>query len=284
MPKVTLKQSQPLLNQLPPLSQPRQKVKKYNQNILTNTDVKPAGDKQATDAGKPKKDSDEGGECTKNHCYYCDTDGKKRWCTRCGNGKVINQLSGKGRKCTKDLKIKNCRSAPLNDALNVNACGECQRGYYFDKKTNKCVGILGKIPGCTRPIFENGQILCAGCEGKFLTNDRKACSKNEKLREEAFPAHCTFGGTEEKKTCLECGHGWRPSQSGRSCEEEIVTGCDIYHPNEPQKCLTCNSEHGFYAVKAKKNDADVYQKCKFEGNALYIGFAALATLAFSWMN
>lgn len=64
----------------------------------------------------------------------------------------------------------------------------------------------------------------------------------------------------------------------------MITGCELYHPNEPQKCLTCDSEFGFYAVGAKKDEADVYQKCKFEGYLVYYGLGFVGLFLGLLMN
>lgn len=167
--------------------------------------------------------------CTRDHCYYCETDGKHSWCTRCGNGKTISALEGNDRFCEKDLTVENCRAAPLDDPLNPDLCGECDRGYFLESPTS-CLELV--LEGCDRPYKEtaDGPILCKGCEGKFLKDDYTGCVDET---EEEFPENCIFGGKISQTKCIVCNRGWFPSITGMSCEEERVTGCAIYHPNEP---------------------------------------------------
>jgi hypothetical protein len=198
--------------------------------------------------------------CTRDHCYYCETDGKDSWCTRCGNGKTISALDGKGRFCEKDLTVENCRAAPLDDPLNPDLCGECDRGYFLESPT-KCVKL--ELEGCDRPYKESaeGPILCAGCVGKYLKDDKTGCVDET---DEEFPANCIFGGVISKAKCTKCDGGWFPSVTGMSCEEERVTGCAIYHPNEPQLCFTCDANEGYYATKGTKEGDNTYQTCKLK--------------------
>lgn len=65
------------------------------------------------------------GSCTPEHCHYCETDGETSWCSRCGNGKVINAADGKNRFCDKDIAVKHCKSTALDDLLNPEKCGDC---------------------------------------------------------------------------------------------------------------------------------------------------------------
>lgn len=196
--------------------------------------------------------------CTLDHCHFCQTDGKVNWCTRCGNGKVISALDGKDRFCKDDIKVPNCRAAPLEDQLNVNACGECQRGYFLESPT-KCVKL--ELAGCDRPFKKKatGPVLCEGCLNKFVKDDQTGCE--EKPTQE-LAENCKYGGKQSSGKCLVCHEGWFPSVTFMSCEEEKQKGCKLYHPNEPQRCLTCNGEEGYYAVRGVLIGTDVYQYCK----------------------
>jgi hypothetical protein len=215
--------------------------------------------------------------CTRDHCYYCETDGKDSWCTRCGNGRTINKLEGKDRFCETELTVENCRAAPVDDPLNPDVCGDCKNGYFLESPTS-CIKL--ELEGCDRPYKEtaDGPILCDGCEGKFLKDDKTGCVDET---DEEFPENCLFGGLIKDTKCQTCDHGWFPSTSGMSCEEERVTGCAIYHPNEPQKCFTCHTEEGFYAVKGEIDGDNVYQTCRFSGmvylfkSVLLISFVAV---------
>jgi len=203
------------------------------------------------------------GECTKDHCYYCraDDDGNE-WCERCGNGMVINGLSGPGRKCDTKHEVEHCRESPVDDETNAALCSKCERG--FGLKDGKCEKLEIEDKDCNVPALnEAGEVVCQGCENKFLSDDEKGCGQNATLLDTSFPDDCMYGHTEKSKRCNTCRPGFHPSLSKRSCEEEKVTGCKVYHPNEPQKCLICNEEEGFYAVGANKDGINIYQECKF---------------------
>ena len=129
-----------------------------------------------------------------------------------------------------------------------------------------------ELEGCDRPYKKtaDGPILCDGCEGKFLKDDLSGCVDNDDTDKE-FPANCMYGGKLSTEKCKKCNHGWFPSTSGMSCEEERVTGCAIYHPNEPQLCFTCAASEGYYAVKGMIDGDNVYQVCRFDAFRLYFG-------------
>jgi hypothetical protein len=195
-----------------------------------------------------------GNGCTRDHCYYCASDDKVQWCTRCGNGKAISSETGTDRHCDKDLTVENCRAAPVNDPTNVDLCGECDRGFYLESPTS-CVAI--ELEGCSRPYKESadGPVLCNGCDGKFLLDDKTGCANET---DEEFPANCLIGGLVSQGKCDVCNHGWFPSVTGMSCEEERITGCAIYHPNDTQECFTCDAAEGFYAVRGEVDGDNVY--------------------------
>lgn len=217
------------------------------------------------------------GSCTPGHCYYCETDGETSWCSRCGNGKVISESEGKNRFCDKDISIKNCRATALDDLLNPDKCGDCKDGYYLESPT-KCLKL--ELPNCDLPIkrSKDGPILCGGCKKKFLKDDESGCV-DEKDKTEEFPDNCVYGSTAKLGKCQRCEPGWTPSVTGKSCEEERVKGCAIYHPNDTNKCFTCNTDLGFYAVRASVEGNDVHQVCKL--NSLILGFSSAASILLS---
>lgn len=220
--------------------------------------------------------AEEKGECTVGHCYFCQTDGETQWCERCGNGMAINALEGKGRRCDQKLKVENCREAPKDDATNVEKCSECNRGFGLTPE-GQCKKL--ELEGCTIPkLDKDGNTVCGGCEGKFLKDDETGCAENPPNFLDIFPQNCLFGSRLEEAKCLICGHNYRVSRTGKSCPQDMVTGCDIYHPNEPQKCLLCNNDEGFYATEANMEGDDVFQECEFnaylvKAGLLMIGFA-----------
>lgn len=221
------------------------------------------------------------GECTENHCYFCATDGENSWCTQCGNGMAINKLTGKGRKCSEKIKVENCRETPKDDPLNVEKCAICQRGYGLDKETGKCKKL--ELEGCTIPALDDsGKTICKGCEGLFLKDDYSGCAEKSEDFEDIYPRHCLFGSIKKEAKCLICGHNYSVSKTGKSCPEEMVTGCVMYHPNEPSKCLLCNSDQGFYATTAVKEEENVYQQCKFNGFIVNVLSAVAGFGAFLW--
>lgn len=219
------------------------------------------------------------GSCTPEHCYYCETDGETSWCSRCGNGKVISEAEGKNRFCDKEITVKNCRATALDDLLNPAKCGDCKEGYFLESPTS-CVKL--ELPNCDLPIkrSKNGPVLCGGCLKKFLKNDESGCA-DEKDKQEEFPENCVYGSIASQGKCTRCEPGWTPSVTGKSCEEERAKGCAIYHPNDTNKCFTCNTDLGFYAVKAKLDGKDVHQVCKL--NSLIVGFSAVSSLLLSML-
>lgn len=212
--------------------------------------------------------------CTRDHCYFCQTDGKDSWCSRCGNGKAINKIIGSDRTCEGDLTVENCREAPIDDPLNVDLCGRCQPGYFLESPT-LCVPI--ELEGCDRPVklTSDSPVTCEGCEGKFLKDDLSGCVDET---DEEMPENCMYGDKVSTGKCKTCVAGWFPSVSGMSCEEERVTGCAIYHPNEPQKCFTCNTDDGYYAIKGEVDGDNTYQKCRFSGMTYVFQSALLLAL------
>lgn len=222
------------------------------------------------------------GQCTVGHCYFCSTDGKNEWCSKCGNGRALNTAKGKGGRCTVELKVENCRSAPLDDPTNPEKCGECQRGYGLDKATGKCNKL--ELEGCTVPgLDESGKTVCKGCEGLFLKDDQSGCAEKTEDFGDIYPRNCLFGSKISEAKCLVCGHNYKVSKTGKSCPQDMVTGCDIYHPNEPQKCLLCNQAQGFYAVQAVLDeDGSVYQECKFFGKIVGV-LTVAAAIVTSWL-
>lgn len=242
----------------------------------------PAGENSAEEAPAPSpapEPKEEKGECTVGSCYFCQTDGETQWCERCGNGMAISALEGKKRSCNKKLTIENCREAPKDDPTNADKCGECQRG--FGLTDGKCKKL--EMEGCTIPGMDSdGNVVCNGCEGQFLKDDQSGCAENPPNFLDIFPKNCLFGSKLEEAKCLICGHNYRVSKTGKSCPQDMVTGCDIYHPNEPQKCLLCNNDEGFYATEAVSEGGDVYQECEFNGYlvkafAFVLGFTGFVT-------
>jgi hypothetical protein len=207
-----------------------------------------------------------GGKCTENHCYFCETKGDNSWCSRCGNGRAISAKDGTDRSCNKPLTVKNCRTAPNTDPSNADLCGECQRGYFLESPTS-CVKV--ELKGCARPYKEtaNGPVLCNGCEGKFLLEDKTGCELKPKTE---LPDNCLYGGKASSGKCIVCDNNWTPSRTGMSCEEERIKGCAQYHPNDPLQCFLCNQEEGYYAFRSISVGGNSYQNCKF--NAFLLGF------------
>jgi hypothetical protein len=240
------------------------------------------GETQPTDSATAEEEEhpegyvDGKGECSKDYCYYCRVDDdKNEWCERCGNGRVINGLSGPGRKCETPHEVEHCRESPVDDPLNAATCSKCERGYQL--KDNACVLIENVPEGCTVPgVNDAGETICDGCENKYLMDDKSGCGTNTTLLEENFPRNCMFGAEEKTKRCNVCHKGYQTSISRRSCEEEKVTGCKTYHPNEPQKCLLCNEAEGYYATGAQKQGINLYQICTFDGWLAGVGFKLIA--------
>lgn len=220
--------------------------------------------------------SSDSNNCTRDHCYYCETDGNTSWCSRCGNGKAISSKEGKNRSCSKTLTVQNCRAAPLDDPTNADLCGECKRGYFLENPTS-CVKL--ELKGCDRPYKESadGKVLCDGCEGKFLLDDKTGCDLKPK---QEFPDNCQFGGLTSKGKCETCKPNWFPSVTGMSCEEERIKGCAIYHPNDPHKCFTCNSSEFYYATKGTLEGDNVFQSCQFSAYMLGMKVAFMSVIGF----
>lgn len=247
---------------------------------VTGTEGSTTDDSKTVDSGEDKKDEatdgkpDENagageGECTEKHCYYCSTDGENQWCNKCGNGMAINKVKGKDRKCDQPLKVENCREAPASDPTNMELCAKCQRGYGLDKSSGKCKKL--ELEGCTVPgMDDSGKIICLGCEDNFLLDDQSGCHDKEKDEKfgDVFPNHCMFGSKRKEEKCLMCGHNYGVSKTGKSCPEEMVYGCMMYHPNEPSKCLLCNTDKGFYSYKAVMEGDNVFQQCSFFSGSL----------------
>lgn len=218
--------------------------------------------------------------CTPGACYACATDGSSKWCTACGNGWAI---SGADKKTSCDIKItvKNCRSAPEKDSSNPDKCGQCQEGYFLTSPTVCTKLYLNK---CDVPYKETAtsKVTCRGCEGRFLRDDYSGCGDLQDYREE-YPDNCKYGDTIAKSTCLVCDDGYIPSISGKSCINEIKTGCKMYHPNEPQMCMVCFQEMGYYAIDATLDGTNVYQTCAQFSKILNFGILGfvlvVATLA-----
>jgi len=214
------------------------------------------------------------GSCTPDHCHYCETDGETSWCSRCGNGKVISAEKGKNRFCDKNINIKNCKATALDDLTNPDKCGDCKEGYYLESPT-KCVKL--ELANCDLPVkrSKDGPVLCGGCLKKFLKNDESGCADKTDETEE-FPDNCVYGSTAKLGKCQRCEPGWTASVTGKSCEEERVKGCAIYHPNDTNACFTCNTDLGFYAVSAKTDGNDVHQICKL--NTLIAQFSVISSI------
>lgn len=121
-------------------------------------------------------------------------------------------------------------------------------------------------------------MLCKGCHKKFLKEDESGCADPSEYVEE-YPENCYYGSTVKKSTCAVCKYGWTPSVSGKSCEEERVKGCKVYHPNDTNACLSCNNDQGFYAVESYLDGKDTHQYCQL--NAMVVGLSALSAAMMS---
>jgi len=221
--------------------------------------------------------------CTPSHCYACDTRGDSKWCLACGNGMALEGQSTR-QTCSGKLTIPNCRVVDPQYPDNLGSCGECQTNFYLASSKKECIRItLPKDCNYAVRNSKTGVIECLGCKGKFLLNDLSGCALDSQTEGLHLPDGCLYGDTLAKKgACRLCKVGMMPSSNGMHCLEEVKTGCKFYHPNEPQMCLACDEQRGYYAVDATYDEGNVYQICEFSAWILNSSLALILIYRAIW--
>ena len=188
--------------------------------------------------------------CTPNSCLYCNNDGGNKFCSSCGNGKMLTGL-GTDAKCFGDTEIENCWEP---HAVNPKICLTCRRGYYLtqDKQCKKL-----RIFKCMSGSEVNNKVYCSLCDGRNLSRDYKECDSDKSK----LPKNCLSGNI-GGNGCLLCEPGYYPETFSRKCKRNIIEGCGIY--DSMMNCLECDTFHGFYAVDSVYRNGRVFQTgCKF---------------------
>lgn len=223
----------------------------------------------------------ESGRCTPGSCLFCNTDGRLKWCEKCGNGKMIRS-TGKGRHCSsKDMNVDNCFKSWDASFVNPDSCDTCKRGYYLENRKS-CRFI--NFPNCDFPVKEGNIFKCFGCEKMFVKDDYSGCGKRIGL-----PENCFYGDRESSLSCRLCDNGYRLiskfeenlKRNVTICQESHSTGCKLYDEAGSGGCLACDSENGFYAVDAVMAKSNkVYQICSFFSGIFGINSSLLIILIF----
>ena len=209
--------------------------------------------------------------CTPDSCLYCMNDGSNKYCTACGNGKLLTG-NGTNSRCDGVIPVPNCYQASTEDP---NKCKQCKRGFYLTR-TFRCRKL--KIKHCMSGMEINGQIYCSLCDGTNLGNDFQSCHHGDK------PENCMSGNV-QGIGCLLCKPGFYPETFSRKCRKNELTGCGIY--DNKTNCIECETFHGYYAVDSNNRNGRVFQaECKFLGWILdrVMVWVGVALSLLGWLN
>lgn len=197
-------------------------------------------------------------ECTPDSCLYCHNDGSNKYCTSCGNGKLLNTTTFK---CESEIQIPNCYETSKS---NPKICIQCKRGYYLTS-SSRCRKI--PITYCMQATEINSKVYCSLCDGRNLNEDYDECIKGP------MPKYCMSGNV-EGVGCLLCYPGYVADSFSRKCFKTDMTGCGIF--DKEKNCLECDTFHGYYAVDSSYRNGKVFQTgCKFFKDILGVGFLAI---------
>jgi hypothetical protein len=207
-------------------------------------------------------------ECTPDSCLYCNNDGGNKYCTSCGNGKLLVG-EGPNRKCEGDIEIPYCWEA---HPTNRDICLTCRRGYYLTKNW-KCKKL--HIFKCMSGQEVNNTVKCSLCDGRNLGLKYDSCDSDTT----DLPKNCLSGNI-LGKGCLLCQPGYYPETYSRKCKKNQLDGCGIY--DEKLNCLECDTFHGYYAVNSVYRNGRVFQTaCKFFGGKYQITILVLILVVFA---
>ena len=153
-------------------------------------------------------------------------------CSMCKEGYGV--VSGKCEKCT-----DNCQFC-MDDSQD---CTFCEKGYFLDKKTRKCLAI--PVDNC---YTMKNETECAYCESHYYYKDNEC-----KLCRDAID-DCNFCAyRDEKVVCLSCEIGHHRTNEGEC--EKCPENCN--HCNK-DKCTICR--HGYFYDEIK----DACLQCEAE--------------------
>ena len=198
-------------------------------------------------------------KCTPGACILCTSNGQQVWCKRCGNGHYLsNKKEGEGR-CLKKITIPNCYESSRYDTTNPKKCSKCMRGYFLNKNRTRCHKFVNF--DCDMPYKWVDRRFCGGCRFRWLSDDLMGCEKDGK----GLPANCDYGDTRRSRRCKKCKPGYILSKDGKKCEKFTMAGCMRRDSKNPDKCLVCDHDLGYYAVGAEFDSVSgfVSQRCEF---------------------
>ena len=179
------------------------------------------------------------GDCTScDYGYYLGKDNRcsfTRYCSESYMGKCEvcqdDYFLGKDNRCT---NIENCVYSN-----QYEECLECDKKYYYNKKTKKCLLAQDKFENCK---YGNNDV-CERCKDDFyLDKNDNTCKSNK----EKGPFYkCAFSDS-YGEVCRQCIDNYYLGYLDDKCT--LMEGCDLSE-NE-NKCLECDY---YYALNLKDN-------------------------------
>ena len=179
------------------------------------------------------------GECTScEYGYYLGKDNKcslSRYCSESYMGKCEvcqeNYYLGLDNRCT---SVENCIYSNQYDE-----CLECDKKYYYNKKTKECLLAEGNFENCK---FGSGTV-CERCKDDFYLDLKDNICKSNKEQDPFYK--CAFSDY-NGEVCRQCIDNYYLGYWDDKCTP--MEGCD--RSENENKCLECDS---YYALNLKDN-------------------------------